>query len=324
MEKEIIAKENEIDKIDTIDFPNPEFPVFVEFQEINQDYRNSSARSYCVDEILMIIVNNGSVRVDTEGKSITVSSGEGLIMNSRVRHKYRLASVESCGYYALAFDLKFLFPTEYMYEKYASPIVNDKSLPFIKFTENTIRDEALLDGFNKVIVTNLLKKSNFEPLTLSLLTGLWVALLEYAGENNTMHNGKNFPTSDERRVEAASNFISENYQDMLALEDIADHIHLSNSECCRCFKRVLGKSPMNYLMEYRVFAAVRILYKNPEAADSIGDLCFIVGFNNPSYFIKIFRRYTGVTPTGYKKLLKSDLTRAERIYVNLQEEISVL
>lgn len=307
-----------------IEFDDPSYPVFVKFAEINPDYKNSEAEPFMFDHVVILIINSGSLRVISDGQIESISAGEGLLINIGVECKCHLTSVEPCSYYLMAFDPKFIFSTKSMFKKYCKPFTDSPDIRLIKFSEDNLRDETVLDSCNRIIAVNMARKQNYELNTLSILCSMWINFLEYTNKDNVVYNGRNVPGFDEKRVKAGIKYIEENYQDMVTLVDIAEHIHLSDSECCRCFKRVLDKSPINYLIEYRVFSAVKILFKNPEAAESMGDLCFKTGFNNPSYFNKLFKRFVGCTPTEYRKLTKKRPDMAERIYVNLQEELTVL
>ena len=82
-------------------------------------------------------------------------------------------------------------------------------------------------------------------------------------------------------------------------------MHISKSECCRCFKRVLQFTPIEYLMRYRILKAATMIQDNDPAYRNISDLAFNVGFNNVSYFNKVFKQYVKCTPSEYKKNLKN-------------------
>lgn len=307
-----------------VQYERAEYPVLVRFMELKPDYKNSEAETYCYGDIVAVIVNNGGLRVISDKNTYALDAGQGIMINSNIPFKFHLASNEPCGFYSIAFNVKYILPEPELYDLYAQKVLNDTKGKMLKITEDTIREETILDELNRIIVANLVKKSGYEIVTRSLLCNLWMSVIEYISMDKVAFSGRNVPTSDERRVDIAIKYISENYGEMISLDDIADHIHLSSSECCRCFKRVLFKSPMEYLMEYRVFSAVRILYKNPEAADSISELSFLSGFNNPSYFNKIFKRFMQCTPTQYRKMMKENPEMAERLYINMQEGITVI
>ena len=106
---------------------------------------------------------------------------------------------------------------------------------------------------------------------------------------------------DEQRVKQAMLFIRMHHAEPISLEEIAGSVHISKSECCRCFSRTLQMTPFEYLMKYRIFEATRKMAQSPqEPPMSIADLAMSVGFNNTSYFNKLFKKYLGCTPTYYR------------------------
>ncbi len=108
-------------------------------------------------------------------------------------------------------------------------------------------------------------------------------------------------SNDEYRVRRAINFIDEHYMDPITLDEIAASIHISKSECCRCFKRVMDMSPIEYVVRFRIYTAAAILDNTAAEAPSVSDLAIMTGHNNISYFIKTFKRYMGVTPTEFRE-----------------------
>ena len=73
---------------------------------------------------------------------------------------------------------------------------------------------------------------------------------------------------------------------------------LSEGETSRTFKKLTGKSPMDYVIHYRIKVAT-ILLKN--TSKSITDIAFEVGFSSSNYFTIAFKKITGLTPSEYKK-----------------------
>ena len=97
-------------------------------------------------------------------------------------------------------------------------------------------------------------------------------------------------------------FIQENYVEKLTLEQIADAASISTRECLRCFRESIRQSPTDYLIEYRVQVAKKLL----ETTNlSITEIALRCGFNSNSYFTKIFHRSCGKTPNAYRKELQS-------------------
>lgn len=308
-----------------ISYENPEYPVKVTFLELNEnEYRNTDAYEMSVDAIVVLIVNNGTLRVSSGSMIYTIETGKGIIINKNVSHKLWLASKESCGLYCVMFSEKLIFPEPSLYEKYAKIFVEDMTLPFIQLTEKSLRDETVIDGLNRIIAINLVKKKGYEIVTKAIMCNVWLLIQEYAELKNGDRDSAAQSSLDEKRVRIACNYIAEHYAEIVTLDDIAECINLSPGECCRCFKRVMMKSPIQYLLEFRTYSAARIIYKNPKEADSMADLSLMTGFNHPSYFNKVFRKNMQCTPSEFKKMIREDPDKAERIYIALQEEITFI
>lgn len=92
------------------------------------------------------------------------------------------------------------------------------------------------------------------------------------------------------------------YAEKIFLDDIARAGQLSRSECCRYFKRILKKTPLNYVTDYRILKSLILLQ---QSESNVTDVAYHVGFNSTSYFIDKFRKSMNMTPLAYKKYKNS-------------------
>lgn len=99
-------------------------------------------------------------------------------------------------------------------------------------------------------------------------------------------------------VKTALTYIKENYQEKLYIADLAGCVNLNEQYFCRLFKKAVGHSPVEYLNEYRIKQAMRLL---EETGLPVTEVCLDCGFNNMGNFLREFRRYTGTTPLQYRK-----------------------
>ena len=99
-------------------------------------------------------------------------------------------------------------------------------------------------------------------------------------------------------VKKAIEYIHENYSEQLTLNDIAAHVYVSPSYVSRMFGREVGKNFVDYLNEVRIEKAKELLsdvrYKTYEIADR-------VGIQDARYFSRLFKKYTGKTPTEFRE-----------------------
>ncbi|WP_449537856.1 response regulator transcription factor [Ferdinandcohnia sp. Marseille-Q9671] len=98
-------------------------------------------------------------------------------------------------------------------------------------------------------------------------------------------------------VEKAIEYISENYHRDLKASEVANEIHITPNYFSMIFKKELGKSFNEYLNDLRIEKAMRML---TETSDRIYEIATEVGYKEYKYFVQVFRKKTGMTPTDYR------------------------
>lgn len=97
----------------------------------------------------------------------------------------------------------------------------------------------------------------------------------------------------------AINYIELNLSKIICLNAVAREACLSKFHFCRAFKRYIGMTPLQYVAYLRIEMAKEFL-QQPEVA--ITHVAIRVGINDPSNFIKTFRKFTGMSPSEYRNL----------------------
>ena len=95
----------------------------------------------------------------------------------------------------------------------------------------------------------------------------------------------------------AKQYIKKNYVEEVTLETIAEHLGLSASYFSRLFSKETGECFTDYLTEIRIQAAKELL-KNSNC--KVYEVSGLVGYDNPHYFSRIFKKVTGVAPLEFK------------------------
>ena len=99
-------------------------------------------------------------------------------------------------------------------------------------------------------------------------------------------------------IQAAVRFIEGNYMNMISIEDITDHVHVSKYYFIRLFKQYMGMTPYSYLINYRINRS-KILLRTENI--SVGEIAGKTGFADVSNFITQFKKQTGQKPMDYRK-----------------------
>jgi len=101
----------------------------------------------------------------------------------------------------------------------------------------------------------------------------------------------------------ALDFIINNYMKPINVVDIANHVNLSRSRLYQVFMQQIFIPPQQYLTEYRIREAIRLLQKR---GSSIKEIALAVGIEDQLYFSRLFKQITGKSPREYMKNLIED------------------
>ena len=107
------------------------------------------------------------------------------------------------------------------------------------------------------------------------------------------------------RIKKAFNFIKDNYKKEVSLEKVAKEVHMTVPSFCRYFKSQTNKTFIQFLIEYRINNALKLLTQSDKDIKNISYEC---GFNNYSHFNRSFKKINLISPSDYrKKILNSQL-----------------
>ena len=242
------------------------------------------------------LVLEGSLRVCTPSKVITFQKGEAFFINSNilctmegqpdcVMDSHLFHSVFLSGHFKSVFETKYI-----------NPVTQNRNLELVPFYRNTDAERRLIGKLRQL--GQLQKQPDNEFFTRNQLSEIWLLLLDVlnSADFSVHSHGKN-----QDRIRSMLSFIQENYSEKLTLEQIAASAAVSTRECLRCFQSSIRQTPMEYLMDYRIQSAKKLL----ETTDKgIADIALHCGFNSSSYFTKQFHKLCGKTPAAYRKELK--------------------
>ncbi|MCS7462410.1 response regulator [Paenibacillus doosanensis] len=100
-----------------------------------------------------------------------------------------------------------------------------------------------------------------------------------------------------KEVDKLIRFMKNNYDRMISLKTLAQEVSMDEKYISALFKKKTGTNVIHYLHQIRVGEAKRRLEQTSLQVSEIGAQ---VGYENDNYFIKIFKRFTGLTPSAYR------------------------
>lgn len=102
------------------------------------------------------------------------------------------------------------------------------------------------------------------------------------------------------KINKAVRYFNEHYNEQISIDDYAKKEHFSISWFIRNFKLYTGFTPNQYILSKRIYNAEGLLQNSPY---NISEIAQIVGYDNPLYFSRIFKKVKGLSPSEYRKCI---------------------
>jgi YesN/AraC family two-component response regulator len=184
-----------------------------------------------------------------------------------------------------------------VYQNYHWELASSE-LPFSFFQK--IDDEylfsRLLDLFSRLNRSALSTKSRSKVTERSLFSEILTLLFQYK-------EGNLYNYSSMRKVDKVINYMTENYSKNITLQQLAEYSQISSSYLGNIFKKVTGKSTIDYLINIRINKATSLL----KDGFTVSETSKLVGFNDIFYFSKAFKKHEGLSPSQYLIMQNSEL-----------------
>ena len=188
---------------------------------------------------------------------------------------------------------------------------------FVHFTGRTVRNilkhcEIPLDGYIlhtglSYAYEDLFKKMRDELVECAWgyeekLTYLFRELL--IEMNRRMNeNEKKISGFVQNEIDLAKAYFRDHYNEEISIEQYAASRNMSTSWFGKSFVEYVGKSPKQYILEQRIRNAQELL----ETTDgTVSEISRIVGYENPMYFSRVFKKAKGMSPVKYRKVYRGE------------------
>ena len=146
--------------------------------------------------------------------------------------------------------------------------------------------------YNQMIRELQLQRVNHEDMISLYMHHIFITINRYIKERRET---KNDTIND---IERAAHYFKDNYNKQISIEQYAAEHLMSVNWFIHSFKSVMKMSPMQYIISLRIAMAKGYLENSTK---NIAEISNEVGYENALYFSRLFRKYTGMTPTEYRK-----------------------
>lgn len=293
MEKRQIPIDREMNAIVEYD---PSFRFVLSRDDLGE-YNKGFVNWHKQPTIEISVVTEGAVNVYVLEHEQTVAAGDGFFIMPGYLHSISPApGYESSKYETLIFHPEILYGYHGSYydNAYYRPVA-DSNAPFFVFRHQDAWAKEIFPRLKWIADHCPDTSPAFRLKTQHILQDVWTLFAA-----NLLD--RTIPCSalqDTRKILNLVSYLHEHYQEKFSLSAMAESVSMSRNECCRYFKHMMNMTITEYLLEYRLSKAAALLESSGLCVTEIAEQ---TGFCDVSYFIKMFRRKTGITPKAYEKI----------------------
>ncbi|KQX48421.1 helix-turn-helix transcriptional regulator [Paenibacillus sp. Root444D2] len=223
----------------------------------------------------------GQGMLEIAGKSTTLSKGQGMLLYPGVPHRY-YPVIEPWTVQWVEFNGNFA----------------ESLLRSLHFHESIVlyisKPEILQARINEINHLYSLRKYLSSYDGSQLLYGILLELFRYTSTSDNRSNHDQY-----EHLKPVIDYIANHFDKPITLQDLANQLAVTPHYTCVLFQQTLGTRPFEYINRFRIQKAKEFLQQFPDL-----EVKFIsekVGFESPSYFIKLFKKSEGITPNTFRK-----------------------
>ena len=273
-----------------------EFP-FHASPEVLSSYERGSFSWHWHPEIELTFFLSGEMEYQVNDRVYHMQAGDGLFCNTNALHTGRMLEGRDCEYFSITFLPRLIsgFEGSRIHTRFMEPVLTSARLSSVSFSPAVAWEKEALERFHNIYQLSLHPTPTYELEIQRELSGFWQTL--FLHETMELQPAAERVVRETERLRAMLDYLHSHYREKITLEDVAKHINISRSECCRFFRKHMKISLFDYLLNYRVEQSLSLLRDKDLSITQIAEQ---TGFGGSAYFAKIFKKEMGVSPSQYR------------------------
>lgn len=268
----------------------PEFPV--DYYYVDEKHANYNMPFHWHKEWEMIHILDGELLLSIDGQELCAHKGDVILLSEGTLHG---GVPKDCIYECFDFYFHGLFANILSVKEHLRPFYRHVFSPITYYPSSSVICpivEEMLSAFRHKKDENICKL-----LTIANISRFFAAIWE--NEYYTVSKETNSDVSLKiQQLKPVLEYIESNFAKTFSLAELAAIIGMNPKYFCRFFSSITQQTPMNYVNYYRIEHAAGLLSCTDRSVTDIGLDC---GFNDTGHFIKMFKKYKGMTPKQYQK-----------------------
>lgn len=254
------------------------------------------------EELEFLFLVKGRALVHIGQEKITVNSGDVVFIPPNLLHSASRLDQEEIVFYAVLVHFHFLSSLENdrIQQDYLLPLFAPNGRYPLRITREMDGQRQLYNRLESICEIYRQEPPGYELLIKAWLLEAMYRMQTYAMPTDAAQATRSAMGSSSLVAKKVLAYVQQNYSKRISLADMAGHVNLSPAYFCRFMKKQFDLSPMDFLNEYRVGEAIRLMETTEKKMTEIAGL---TGFCNINRFTEIFKKWQGCTPGHYRSAI---------------------
>lgn len=262
------------------------------------------------DELELVVIKKGRGIVSVDLKKQAVTAGDIVLIRPGQLHSIGQDRNKSMEYENILFKPELLISGSHdlCATRYLLPFVNGRISSETFLCPSLSYYEEAAECIQRIDLLCDTRPEAYQLALKSLLFRFFYILISNRQKKETSSASQ---TKSLEKMKVILKYIEEHYMEHITIEDMAAVSYYSKSHFMKFFKLHMGTSFIEYLNEYRLLMAGRLLASSDETILEIAEKC---GFENLSYFNRMFRKKYGISPGKWRTSITFQ-TRSSDTYI---------
>lgn len=266
------------------------------FYDVTKRHRRYEMMPHWHSEYEIIKILKGELHLNLNGTEYHLEEGEMALIQDGIIHS---AVPYDCHYQCFLFDIRVLLKDDSIVNEGIYQIINFEKHIQIIYTD---QDKELSKSASNLFKFMNDKKQGYHFKVLGELYYFFGVIFEkeYFSDINLISNSEQKKLKQLKQVLA---YMEKNYSTDVSLDHLANSANMNKQYFCKFFKDTTNMTPFEFLNNLRIESACdKIALSNM----NMTEIAFECGFNDLSYFIKVFKKFKHLTPNQYAKELRNN------------------
>ena len=268
------------------------FPI--ELYIVDENHPRYEMPFHWHNETEFIRIISGKLNVKLNSNEYLAEKGDIIFVNPETVHG--AIPIDECVYECIVMRFDMFNTADEDCRFFIESLINNE---IVVNEYNHHAPQSFCDSANYLFDSMHTSNQGYKFSVMSALYSLLASIIDNGMYNSVsaiqrLPGNKNLP-----KLKKVLSYIRENYEKQITLQSMAQKANMSQRYFCTFFKEMTRKTPMEYLILYRIECAAKKL-RNTDM--SVTEVALSCGFNDLSYFIKTFKRLKGCTPAKFKNI----------------------